>query len=709
MKKAKQSLKNVWDKIRSVLKEQESEKQLKVWQNVLLQAVASVIVEFVIEAFSRHSISEAFSFVNMHTTVFLYNSLLIFTTSTIVFLFRKQRFFRVLIFGLWTVLGIANGVILANRVTPLTGPDMRNIAEGSAVLSKYLDGFEIALMYIAVIAAVLLLIVYLFRSPRLKGKMHYLITILCVAACFGGFYGCTQYVVNNHIISTYFGNIAFAYEDYGFPYCFTVTLLDTGISEPDGYSEESIQAILSEDDAAVPETEISKEDEPNIIVIQLESFFDPTRVRWLNFSEDPVANWHALESEYTSGYYTAPTIGAGTANTEFETLTGMSLRFFGAGEYPFKSILREEVCESAAFDLRKIGYSAHALHNNEANFYSRKTVYKNLGFEDFTSEEYMSTQDDVNENGWMRDENLIAYINDALDSTYNSDFVFTVTVQPHGSYPEEEVLSDPVISVSGASSVEKNYAWEYYVNQIYEEDQFIGDLLEELADRDEHTVVMFYGDHLPTMGLEENDIEGNLYQTNYLIWDNYGLEKKDKDITAYQGMAYLFDQIGIHEGTMFRYQQAHTGDEDDYLIDLQTLQYDILYGERYVYGGETPFHAYAFYKLGIREIEIEGIEPISEGLYYIHGKNFTQSCKVFVDEEMMDTTYLTEELMIFKTDEELSGKEIKIGVQSNSSTHGILSYSSVYDVPEAENEDEQTESDEDTETDIKMENDAVTN
>lgn len=45
--------------------------------------------------------------------------------------------------------------------------------------------------------------------------------------------------------------------------------------------------------------------------------------------------------EYSSGYYKVPSVGAGTANTEFESITGMSLHYFGPGEYPYKSILKE--------------------------------------------------------------------------------------------------------------------------------------------------------------------------------------------------------------------------------------------------------------------------------------------------------------------------------------------------------------------------------
>ena len=149
---------------------------------------------------------------------------------------------------------------------------------------------------------------------------------------------------------------------------------------------------------------------PNIIFLQLESFFDPTLVNFLKISEDPIPTFRKLMKEYSSGYYKVPSVGAGTANTEFESITGMSLRYFGPGEYPYKSILKETTCESAPYVLKNLGYSTHAIHNNEANFYGRRNVFANLGFDSFTSEEYMSEQDDTNPNDWMRDRNLTKYI-----------------------------------------------------------------------------------------------------------------------------------------------------------------------------------------------------------------------------------------------------------------------------------------------------------
>ena len=675
----------VGNKLKKIFKERDGKFQLNPFVSVLIQALTACVITFLIEVFSRHSLTEGALFVHNHTRAFLYNCILVFMTTLPVFLVRKRMFLRVLIFGIWMVGGIANGVILANRVTPLTGPDLRNLSEGLGVITKYFNDFQIILLGIVSIIIVLLLILYFFRSPKYKGKMHYAITVILIALCCGGFYELTEYCLDARILSSYFGNIAFAYEDYGFPYCVSVTLLDTGISEPNNYSSELIQEIVQEEGTV--EENISEDKMPNIIVVQLESFFDVERVNYLECSEDPIPNFRRLCQEYSSGLYTVPTVGAGTANTEFETLTGMSLRFFGAGEYPFKSVLKNTVCESAAFDLKSLGYGAYAIHDNEANFYSRRKVYQNLGFDVFTSEEYMNTQTDVNYNGWMRDRNLITPILNSLDDTEGKDFVFTVTVQCHGAYPTESVLDDPEITVSSEKGDSVNNAWEYYVNQLREEDEFIQELIDTLSLRDEPTVVLFYGDHLPTMGLSDDDLTtGSIYETNYLIWDNYGLEKQDKDITSYQAVAEVMERIGIHTGTMFRFQQANTGMEEDFFANMQALQYDILYGNKYVYGdtGETIFEANEEYRMGVKQPVLISVAQISETSYWVKGENFTQSCKVLVDGEMVDTIYVNSSTLLIKDVFAEEDSTFVVATQSNSSTHKILSKSNTY--PEEETE-----------------------
>ena len=350
---------------------------------------------------------------------------------------------------------------------------------------------------------------------------------------------------------------------------------------------------------------------------------------------------------YSSGYMTVPVVGAGTANTEFEAITGMNLRYFGPGEYPYKTILKETTCESVAYNLKEIGYAAHAIHNNKATFYSRADVFKNLGFDTYTSKEYMDVSN-TTENGWLKDEVLIEHILDCLDSTARKDFIYTISVQGHGEYPTEQVLEDPVIEVSGAETEEKNNQWEYYVNQLHEMDQFIKELTERLEEYDEPTVLVMYGDHLPTLGLTVEDVSNRyLFDTSYVIVDNIGLEKEDDTLCSYQIAAEVLDRVDIHVGTMMQYHQARRKTKW-YLPDMELLQYDLLYGERYAYDmdGETPYETLDM-QMGIRQPEIRNVVALEE-MTYVFGQNFTTATKVYVDGEYQSTKYMNDHVLQLK-------------------------------------------------------------
>ena len=245
------------------------------------------------------------------------------------------------------------------------------------------------------------------------------------------------------------------------------------------------------------------------------------------------------------------------------------------------------------------------------------------------------------ENGWAKDDILTQHILNAMDSTEQQDFVFGITVQGHGDYPEEKVLENPRITVSGIEDEGRTNAWEYYVNQLYETDQFIGELLQKLKERGEPTVLVLYGDHLPTMGLEAKDLKSRyLYNTNYVIWDNIGLQKEDRNIPSYQIMADVFDRLDIHAGTIFNYHQTRRQTKH-YLSDLELLQYDILYGEQYVYGGKenNPIKE-GHMQMGVLDVTLSELIAQMDGSYSLYGENFTKSSKVYVNGEKQKTTFL---------------------------------------------------------------------
>ena len=641
--------------------------------SLVLQALGCAVLYFVIEAISRHSFLEAWEYMTEKPLVFAYNTFFIFTTMLVVYLFRRRCFLRVLIATLWLFLGAVNGIILMTRVTPFTGPDLHLLSDAAAMAKKYLPTSGVIIAAIVVTVVLIFLVWLLIKGPVYRGKrkFRYIIPMILIGAL--SFAGVTQLALEKRVLSNYFGNIAFAYEDYGYPYCLMTTIFNTGISCPRDYSENEINRIQNTE-KNLPKTK--EGDYPNIVFLQLESFFDPELVNYLELSKDAIPNFRKLMEEYSSGYYKVPSVGAGTANTEFETITGMSLHYFGPGEYPYKSILKESTCESAPYILKELGYSTHAIHNNEANFYGRKTIFPNLGFDTFTSAEYMPKEDLKNPTGYTKDCILTDEIIKCLDSSEGPDYVYTISVQGHGNYPEEPILDDPEITVSGAPTTEKNNSWEYYVNQLHEMDDFVKELTDTLADYPEDVVLVMYGDHLPTMGLTVEDVDNKyLFQTEYVIWDNFGLEKKDENLAAYQIAAEVMDRVGIHDGTIFRYHQARRNTKN-YQVDLETLQYDVLYGEKYAYGGKSPYKKTKM-RLGLYDVTLDSISLVSEAdyTYQIRGTNFTPSSQVKLNGEWYETSYINSTTLIITGIQLNDFDRLSVVQRSNSSTRKALSKS----------------------------------
>ena len=614
------------------------------WMNrfsLVMHALLSVVIYFGIEAISRHSVAKAWEYMVASPWTFLFNTYMIFATFLIVYIVRRRIFARIIISVLWMVLGIVNGYMLSVRVTPFNAQDLKMVFDVVTMIDKYFSGAQGILIIIAIILVIAWLVYMFLHGGKFQGKMHRIVALVIAALGIGAIVPLTNMAIDNRVVSDYFGNIAFAYEDYGLPYCFSASLFNTGIKESSNYTEEIINEINK--DGVLTEVSTTREVMPNIILIQLESFFDPYEVEFFTTSEDPIPTFRYLMENYSSGYFKVPSVGAGTANTEFEVLTGMNLRYFGPGEYPYKTTLKyeENQTESVASALKEFGYGAHALHNNGGNFYSRADVFANLGFDSYTSKEFMNILQ-LTENGWAKDNVLTQHFLNAMDSTEQQDFVFGITVEGHGDYPEEKVIENPRITVEGIEEEGLKNSWEYFVNHLYETDKFIADLISELEKRGEPTVLIMYGDHLPTMGLEAKDLKNRyLYNTNYVIWDNIGMEKINRNIPTYQLMAEVFERLDIHSGTIFNYHQTRRQTQH-YLADLELLQYDMLFGKAYIYGGlkNKPVVRNKDYQMGILDVTLSGMQENMDGTYSFYGENMTANSKIYVNDEKQSTQFL---------------------------------------------------------------------
>ena len=608
----------------------------------------SNIVNLIIESLSRHSAVEGLKYLILHILKFEYNSLIIFATLSIALLFSKRNFIITLISLVWITLGVTNSVLLTFRTNPLGGVDFTIFFSALSIVGIYLSSWQIALAVLMTLITVAAIIIMWFKSS--SQRVRYVKSISIVAASFAMLWLTTFLSVKAQALPNRYNNIAQAYEDYGFTYCFSSSVIDTGIRQPEAYSEEKMGEI-KEALMQNPKTEPSIL--PNIIFVQLESFFDVNYLNDRSFSENPIPEFTAIKERGLSGFLSVPCVGAGTANTEFEIISGMNLDYFGVGEYPYNTVLKHSTCETIGYNLKELNYSCHAIHNNNGSFYNRNAVFSNLGFDTFTSLEYMQ---DIERNpiGWAKDKILTDEIIKSLSSTGGRDFVYTISVQGHGKYPETVVDKKQPVKVYGMKDKELKNAFEYYVNQLKETDDFIKELTDTLAGYGEPAIVVFYGDHLPEVGLTEDMLENkNLLQTEYAIWSSFDMEKERTDLEAYQLSAYVLGRLGIDNGFITKLHQNFSG-KPGYFEALELLEYDMLYGDMSVYSGIGP-HEPANLKMGLYGPEVIGTEREEDGYMSIFGNNFTEYSTVLINGKRTDTEFINRNII------KIPGGDVKNG------------------------------------------------
>lgn len=678
---------------------------------VMLFVVASVLSAIIVDMFNKHSfVGGLFGVFESPFSFFINLSIIMFTMS-ISLLFRKRMAVIAVVSTVWIGLGVVNFVIMSQRVTPFSATDFLLLDSIDNIIEKYLGPLSLILILLAAILVVVIISVLWIKLPKYADKISYIRNIFIVVLMYFIAFGSIELGLATGTISKKFPNMTIAYQEYGFPYCFTMSLVNTGVAQPDEYSREMVKSIINKMNKT---TTVDKDNvmNPNIIFLQLESFFDVSKMETLETSSEVTPNFNKLKEQYPSGLLTVNNVGYGTANTEFEIMTGMNLDDFGPGEFPYKTILGTTTCESTAYVLKEHGYATHAVHNNTATFYSRDAVFKRLGFDTFTSIEYMHPEE-FTYNGWAKDKVLTEEIIKVIESTDETDYIYAISVQAHGNYPTEKVLDNPKIKLlNGIEDQARSYMMEYYINQLYEMDLFIKELVDTLGELNEDVILVMYGDHLPSLNISESELKGmNLYQTEYVVWNNMDLDMRDKDIEAFQLSSRVLEHLNIDSGCINKFHQTYSGDED-YLEKMNILAYDILYGNMFAYEGINPYVSTDM-SLGVDEIYIKKIDKalvrdfdgvdieqiksmfssdeankIEQGTtnnddtdnntsvnaddivqkwYVVTGKNFTSYSEIYTNDKQCKTVYVTPEKLIVYV-EELENLDILVVKQKNGGT-----------------------------------------
>ena len=320
----------------------------------------------------------------------------------------------------------------------------------------------------------------------------------------------------------------------GFLLNFPTALRYSFVSDPAGYDADKVaQTARSYRSQSVTDAGELPE---NLIFIMNESFSDLTAAfPNLELSEDPLAFYHSLTENTVKGTMISPVTGGGTANVEFEYLTGDSLAFLPSSTVAYQLYLYDG-CPSLVSQAKDLGYHTIAFHPYLSSGWNRTSVYPWLGFDE------VHFQEDVQDPQYIRN-----YVSDLSDYeqlfrwTEESDgptMIFNVTMQNHSGYSQGwNNLSGDVNVTGGAKS---SSITTQYFSLMKESDQAIQALVEHYSQVDEKTMIVFFGDHQPPLGntffetlygkkLDERDPEEvqQAYETPFFIWVNYDIPERD--------------------------------------------------------------------------------------------------------------------------------------------------------------------------------------
>lgn len=634
----------VMNKIKGIFKKIISYKEVQ-W--ILLALCLNLICDIL----NQRSIIEAVMRMFTKPLNFIYNSLLILITIAFCNIFKKRKFAISICLLLWLAVAITNFVVQSFRNTPFSFIDLIILPVVFSAFNNYLNIFEV-LLIILLIVSVIVGLVFLYKKEKAKERLikHTLITGVVVLALL--FCAKTPFVKVGAISDDY-NNLTKAYEEYGLPYCFVSSVVTRGVDKIEEYDEIIVDEVVQNieiynkqlENNIYSEYTVESDIKPNVIFLQLESFMDANNLIDLEYSKNPTPVFSYLKENYPSGVLTVPSVGAGTANVEFEIMTGCNLEHFSAGEYPYKTVVNKMPMESIAYLLKEEGYSSTVIHNNRASFYDRELVFTNMGYDRFVSAETMINLG-YTPNGWYKDDVLFYEIFKAMEYTNETDFIYTIGVQPHGKYLEDLQGLDLEIDVMTDDeeyTPERINKFKYYVNQLYEVDLMLKELVMKLESYKEPTMLVIYGDHLPTLDLTNEDVLlKDLYNSEYVIYTNYETNLKDKNLYSYQLSSHVLQSINCDNGIINKINQTRLLNKN-YQNDLNTIIYDIIEGKQYIYNENNIYKptnmVFGYNDISITDVTYELIEDDEYNLI-IKGINLNECSVVFINNKKYETEYI---------------------------------------------------------------------
>ncbi|QDQ01322.1 LTA synthase family protein [Lysinibacillus fusiformis] len=261
------------------------------------------------------------------------------------------------------------------------------------------------------------------------------------------------------------------------------------IESPKGYSEE---ILINDINKKYSNSDIKENSiKPNIVVIMSESFWDVGNIN----SDIDQQNYLATVRENQKGFIVSSQFGGGTANVEFEALTSLSMNLLPRGSTPYAQYIKKDTPSLASF-LIQYGYETIGIHTFGGDFWNRNLVYPLLGFQKFKA--FESFEQPSVKGDFVADLEITNSIIDELNSSLKPTFIYAVTMQNHGGYNNDR-YGEETIKVPTNYSEEGQRILNTYTTGVVDADLELKRLIKYLSDFDEPTLVVFFGDHLPSL------------------------------------------------------------------------------------------------------------------------------------------------------------------------------------------------------------------
>ncbi|MGM9612255.1 MAG: LTA synthase family protein [Butyricicoccus sp.] len=332
----------------------------------------------------------------------------------------------------------------------------------------------------------------------------------------------------------------------GFVLNFTAALRYSIVTKPDGYSAEAVQDIID----ALPEAEPPTGQQPvHILAIMNESFADLSSYDTLDLTEDPTPFLHSMQENTIRGTMYSPVTGGGTANVEFEFLTGNPLAFLPASTVAYQLYL-EDNTPSLVSQVEALGYSSAAFHPYQSSGWNRTSVYEWMGFDEQLYEEDVHNPEYIR--GFISDQSDYEKLYELTDAAGNDPlFVFNVTIQNHSGYQLPWTNLERTSELDGKLEDDFPPADQFF-SLMKASDDALRNLISHYSQSDVPTMIIFFGDHQPPLGndfyealagkpLDSRTTEEvfRQYTTPFFIWANYDIPEAENVVTTSWGLHLL--------------------------------------------------------------------------------------------------------------------------------------------------------------------------